>query len=56
VGEALRVAMTMGDIPLTTGRPGQGGEGQRFISITVDDALINWDLSRAGLIVTARSC
>lgn len=53
MGGTLRVAMTMGDIPLTTGQPGQGGQGQRFIGITVDDALINWDLSRAGLIVNS---
>jgi ABC-type transport system substrate-binding protein len=43
----LRVAMTMGDIPLTTGQPSQGGEGQRFMGVTVYDAMINWDLSRA---------
>jgi ABC-type transport system substrate-binding protein len=43
----LRVAMTMADIPLTTGQPSQGGEGQRFMGVTVYDALINWDLSRA---------
>jgi peptide/nickel transport system substrate-binding protein len=43
----LRVAMTLGDIPLTTGQPSQGGEGQRFIGYTLYDALINWDLSRA---------
>jgi ABC-type transport system substrate-binding protein len=44
---ALRVAMTLADIPLTTGQPSQGGEGQRFIGITLYDGLINWDLSRA---------
>ncbi len=43
----LRVAMTMADIPLTTGQPSQGGEGQRFFGVTMYDALINWDLSRA---------
>ncbi|WP_428487796.1 ABC transporter substrate-binding protein [Rhodopila sp.] len=43
----LRVAMTLGDIPLTTGQPSQGGEGQRFIGYTLYDCLINWDLSRA---------
>jgi peptide/nickel transport system substrate-binding protein len=40
----LRVAMTLGDIPLTTGQPSQG---QRFIGITLYDGLINWDLSRS---------
>ncbi len=43
----LRVGMTLADIPLTTGQPSQGGEGQRFIGVTLYDALINWDLSRA---------
>jgi len=42
----LRVAMTMADIPLTTGQPSQGGEGQRFMGVTVYDALINLDLSQ----------
>jgi ABC-type transport system substrate-binding protein len=45
----LRVAMTMGDIPLTTGQPSQGGEGQRFMGVTVYDALINWDVSNAAV-------
>ncbi len=42
----LRVAMTLGDIPLTTGQPSQGGEGQRFIGYTLYDGILNWDLSR----------
>jgi len=46
-GSVLRVGMTLADIPLTTGQPSQGGEGQRFIGVTLYDALINWDLSRA---------
>jgi peptide/nickel transport system substrate-binding protein len=41
----LRVGMTIADIPLTTGQPSQGGEGQRFIGYTLYDAMINWDLS-----------
>jgi peptide/nickel transport system substrate-binding protein len=41
----LRVAMTLADIPLTTGQSSQGGEGQRFIGVTLYDALVNWDLS-----------
>ena len=45
-GSVLRVGMTLADIPLTTGQPSQGGEGQRFIGVTLYDALINWDLSR----------
>ncbi|WP_081433989.1 ABC transporter substrate-binding protein [Azorhizobium caulinodans] len=43
----LRVAMTAGDIPLTTGQPSQGGEGVRFMGITVYDGLTRWDLSHA---------
>src|SRR5258708_6600857 len=45
-GSVLRVAMTLADIPLTTGQPSQGGEGQRFIGVTLYDALVNWDLSK----------
>src|SRR5712675_20278 len=45
-GSVLRVAMTLADIPLTTGQSSQGGEGQRFIGVTLYDALINWDLSK----------
>jgi ABC-type transport system substrate-binding protein len=45
-GSVLRVAMTLADIPLTTGQPSQGGEGNRFIGVTLYDALINWDLSK----------
>ena len=41
----LRIGMTASDIPLTTGQPDNGGEGQRFLGYTVYDALINWDLS-----------
>jgi ABC-type transport system substrate-binding protein len=43
----LRLGMTAADIPLTTGQPDQGGEGQRFMGYTVYDALINSDLSSA---------
>ncbi len=30
----LRIGMTASDIPLTTGQPDQGGEGQRFMGLT----------------------
>ncbi len=43
----LRVAMTTADIPLTTGQPSQGAEGNRFLGITLYDPLIAWDLTRA---------
>ena len=39
--------MTAADIPLTTGQPSQGAEGQRFIGFQLYDALINWDLSKS---------
>ena len=43
----VTVAMTAGDIPLTTGNPDQGAEGFRFVGWNLYDALINWDLSRS---------
>jgi peptide/nickel transport system substrate-binding protein len=43
----LRIAMTASDVPLTTGQPDQGGEGQRFMGLTVYDALVHWDLTRS---------
>ncbi len=42
----LRVAMTAGDIPLTTGQPSQGAEGNRFLGITLYDPLVAWDLTQ----------
>jgi peptide/nickel transport system substrate-binding protein len=44
--KVLRLAMTLGDIPLTTGQPSQGAEGIRFIGLTLYDALFGWDLSQ----------
>jgi peptide/nickel transport system substrate-binding protein len=44
--KVLRLAMTLGDVPLTTGQPSQGAEGIRFIGLTVYDALFGWDLSQ----------
>ncbi len=41
----LRIGMTASDIPLTTGQADQGGEGQRFMALTVYDALVHWDLT-----------
>lgn len=52
--KVLRIAMTVADIPLTTGQPSQGGEGIRFIGINLYDGLTRWDLShgdRAAAIV-----
>jgi len=45
--KTLRVAMTTSDIPLTTGQPSQGAEGNRFLGITLYDPLVAWDLSKA---------
>jgi ABC-type transport system substrate-binding protein len=41
----LRIGMTAADIPLTTGQADQGSEGLRFMGYTVDESLIQWDLS-----------
>jgi peptide/nickel transport system substrate-binding protein len=43
----LRIGMTAADIPLTTGQADQGGEGQRFMSNTVYDQLVMWELGSA---------
>jgi peptide/nickel transport system substrate-binding protein len=43
----LRIAMTLADIPLTTGQTDNGGEGQRFLGFSAYDALVHYDLSSA---------
>lgn len=43
----LRVGMTLAAIPLSNGCPDQGGEGQRFMGITLYNFLVEWDLSHA---------
>ena len=43
----LIVAMTAGDIPVTTGNPDQGFEGYRFVGWSLYDALADWDLSKS---------
>lgn len=45
----LRVGMTASAVPLSNGVPDQGGEGQRFMGITVYDQLVMWDISRANV-------
>lgn len=45
-GSELKIAMTLSDIPLTTGQSTQGAEGQRFMAMSVYDALFRWDLSQ----------
>ncbi|MBO9357840.1 ABC transporter substrate-binding protein [Bordetella petrii] len=43
----LRIAMTLSDVPTTTGQANQGTEGVRFISNSLYDGLIRWDLTHA---------
>jgi ABC-type transport system substrate-binding protein len=43
----LTVAMTAGDIPITTGIPDQGSEGVRFVGYSLYDALVLFDLSHS---------
>lgn len=43
----LRIGMTASDIPLTTGQADNGGEGMRTTGLTMYDALVNWDLTKA---------
>ena len=43
----LRIAMTLADLPTTTGSPDQGTEGVRFMGYTLYDPLVGWDLSHA---------
>jgi len=45
--KVLRIAMTAGDIPRTSGQPDQGFEGNRFTGIPMYDGLTQWDLSSA---------
>jgi peptide/nickel transport system substrate-binding protein len=40
----LRIAMTTGDLPTTTGAPTQGLEGMRFAGYPVFEPLVMWDL------------
>ena len=44
----LTVAMTAGDIPITTGIPDQGSEGVRFVGYSLYDALVLFDKRRLG--------
>lgn len=43
----LTVAMTVAAVPNANGAPDQGGEGLRFMGITLYDQLVTWDLSSA---------
>jgi len=43
--QTLRIAMTAGDIPTTTGMPNNGFEGMRFLGYPIFEALVLWDLT-----------
>ncbi|MDN3566063.1 ABC transporter substrate-binding protein [Paeniroseomonas aquatica] len=45
-GATLRVGMTASAVPLANGVPDQGGEGHRFMGITLYDQLVQWDLTK----------
>jgi peptide/nickel transport system substrate-binding protein len=45
--EVLRVAMTVADIPTTTGMPNNGFEGMRFLGYPIFEGLVLWDLASA---------
>lgn len=45
-GGELRIAMTTGDLPTTTGAPTQGLEGMRFAGYPVFEPLVMWDLRK----------
>ncbi|SDV50795.1 ABC transporter substrate-binding protein [Chitinasiproducens palmae] len=47
VSGTLRVGMTVSAVPSSNGAPDQGGEGQRFMGVTLYDQLVEWDLSHA---------
>jgi ABC-type transport system substrate-binding protein len=44
---AVRIGMTVADIPKTVGQPDQGFEGNRFTGNTMYEGLTAWDLSSA---------
>lgn len=53
-GGHLRVGMTASAVPLSNGCPDQGGEGQRFMGITLYDQLVMWDLSQSDKAATLK--
>ena len=52
----LRVGMTVAAVPNSNGAPDQGGEGLRFMGITLYDQLIAWDLSSADKPAVLKPC
>jgi ABC-type transport system substrate-binding protein len=45
--QVLRIGMTAGNVPTTSGMPDNGFEGMRFLGYPVFEALALWDLTRA---------
>ena len=43
----LRIGMTAGNVPTTTGQPDNGFEGMRFLGYPVFESLVLWDLSKS---------
>jgi ABC-type transport system substrate-binding protein len=46
--KVLRMAMTLSDIPLTTGQANQGGEGGRATGTTMYEGLLRWHMPSNG--------
>ena len=53
-GGTLRIAMTAGDVPTTTGMPNNGYEGMRFLGYPIFEGLVLWDLSSADKLADIR--
>jgi ABC-type transport system substrate-binding protein len=53
-GGTLRIAMTAGDVPTTTGMPNQGFEGMRFLGYPAFEGLVLWDLTRSDVLAGLR--
>lgn len=52
--DTLTIAMTAGDVPDWGGQPDQGFEGYRFVSYSIYEPLVGWDLSSFDKEVTLR--
>jgi peptide/nickel transport system substrate-binding protein len=52
--QVLRIGMTAGNVPTTTGQPDNGFEGMRFLGYPVFESLVLWDLSKSDKLATLR--
>lgn len=52
----IRVGMTVATVPLTNGCPDQGGEGMRFMGVTLYDSLVSYDLLTGDKPAALRPC